>query len=152
MSKGNSCGCCCPMKSWLALLGRVIIGALFLISGLMKIKYWASMVQVVSSTELPYPALFLGLATVIEVLGGISVVLGYRTRIGAWLLIIFLAAATYLFHSFWTVDASHTDAVREEFVRNVVYLGALFLLAAFGPGSYSIDAKSCCKSGSCHTK
>ncbi|MCX6995331.1 MAG: DoxX family protein [Chlamydiae bacterium] len=150
MSKGSSC--CCPMKSWLALLGRVIIGALFLISGLMKIKYWASMVQVVASIELPYPALLLGLGTAIEILGGISIILGYRTRIGALMLIVFLAAATYLFHNFWAVEAVHTDAVREEFVRNIVYLAGLFLLAAFGPGSYSIDAKTCCNSNSCQTK
>lgn len=150
MSSGNSC--CHAGKNWLALLGRIIIGALFLISGLMKIKYWTSMVQVVSSTDLPYPALLLGLATTLEILGGISIILGYRTRLGALLLIIFLAAATYLFHSFWRVDASQADAVREEFVRNIVYLGALFLLAAHGPGGYSIDASRCCKSDSCHTK
>lgn len=150
MSRGNSC--CCAGKNWLALLGRIIIGALFLISGLMMVKYWASMVQVVASTKLPYPAFFLGGAIILEVLGGVSVILGYRTRLGAWLLIIFLAAATYLFHSFWKVDASHADAVREEFVRNIVYLGALFLLAAFGPGGYSIDASRCCRKDSCPTK
>lgn len=146
MSHGN---CCCAWKNCLALLGRVIIGAFFLTSGLMKIKFWGDMSAAVTNIELPYPLLFLGIAIALEILGGISLILGYKTRVGALFLIVFLATATYLFHGFWNIDASQAHAVREEFVRNVVYLGALFYVAAFGPGSYSVDAVRCCKNESC---
>ena len=149
MSNGT---CCHAGKNLFSLLGRIIIGALFLISGLMMVKYWPSMVEVITNKGLPYPILFLGIATALEILGGIFVILGYRTRLGAWFLIIFLAAATYLFHNFWEVDATHADAVREEFIRNIVYLGALLLLAAFGPGGYSIDAARCCRDETCAPK
>jgi uncharacterized membrane protein YphA (DoxX/SURF4 family) len=64
-------------------------------------------------------------------------------------LIIFLVATTYLFHSFWKADPAQADSIRDDFIRNVVYLGALFLLAGFGAGGFSFDAHHCNKDSCC---
>ena len=73
-------------------------------------------------------------------LGGLSVIAGAWTRLGAGFLFVFLAAATYYFHDFWTVaDAGARQLQTIQFMKNLAIGGGLLSLMAFGGGPWSVD-------------
>lgn len=135
-------GCC--RHNVASLIGRIIIGAIFILAALYKYNNWEMSVTQMANVGIPFPAIFLGIGMLLEVLGGLSLVLGYKTRFGAFLLILFLVPTTFLFHSFWAAPAA--DAIQQinDFIRNLFYFGALLLVLAFGPGHISFDARCCC--------
>ena len=74
-------------------------------------------------------------------MGGISILLGYRVRIGAWLLVLFLIPVTVMMHNFWAVsDPMMAQIQLAMFLKNLSLLGGALLLAYFGPGPLSLDA------------
>jgi putative oxidoreductase len=88
------------------------------------------------------PQVMLAGAIVFLIAGSLSVILGYKARIGAALLLAFLALATYYFHDFWTV--SDPQAKQEQmirFLKNLGLMGAMLLVIANGTGPMSLDGK-----------
>jgi uncharacterized membrane protein YphA (DoxX/SURF4 family) len=68
------------------------------------------------------------------------VLLGYQTRVGAWLLTLFLVPVTLVMHNFWAVsDASAFQVERALFLRNIALLGGARLIGYFGGGPLSLD-------------
>lgn len=138
---------CCHKKcfghNFAALIGRIFIGILFLMSGLNKIFNWQESVGALSNLGVQLPALLILIAIIFEVFGSLAVIFGYKTRFGAFLLILFLVPATFLFHSFWALPSGEAAEQIRNFTSNVSLLGGLLLLTAFGPGKYSFDACSC---------
>jgi len=79
---------------------------------------------------------------VIAIAGGLSVALGYRAKLGAWLLVLFLVPVTLAMHNFWTVtDPMMRGMQMALFMKNVSMLGAALLIAYFGAGPVSLDAR-----------
>jgi uncharacterized membrane protein YphA (DoxX/SURF4 family) len=77
---------------------------------------------------------------VIALAGGLSVLLGYHTRLGAWLLVIFLVPVTLVMHTFWaTADPIAFQVEKGMFLRNVTMLGGALLISYFGAGPLSVD-------------
>lgn len=74
----------------------------------------------------------LGIAIVVELLGGISILLGYKPRLGAALLILFLIPTTIFFHNFWFLEGARRDIQVVMFVKNLAILGGLFYVLVFG--------------------
>ena len=138
---------CCHSKcfghNFAALVGRIFIGILFFLAGISKLSSWQDTVVSVSNLGIQFPSFFVGVAFILEVLGGLSLILGYKTRLGAFLLILFIIPATLLFHSFWTVTGQEAMEQARTFINNLGLLGGLLLLSAFGGGKYSFDA--CCQ-------
>ena len=90
----------------------------------------------------PLPKLLVPLAGVISLAGGLSVILGYRAKIGAWLLVLFLVPVTGFMHNFWAVkDPMMAQVQLGFFVSNVSRIGAALLIAHFGAGPLSFDAR-----------
>ena len=128
------------MQSVVVLLGRVLIAAIFLVSGAVKIVEFADVRDVLTAHFLPVGdalagALVLGSA-VLEVLGALSLILGFRTRWGVVLLVAALLPATFAFH----VEMADENQV-VHFLKNFSILGGLLLVAVFGPGSISVDER-----------
>ena len=74
--------------------------------------------------------------------GGLSVLLGYHARIGAWLLVLFLVPVTVMLHNFWAVTDPMMHQIQQVmFFKNVAMLGGALLIAHFGAGPYSVDAR-----------
>src|SRR2546423_477653 len=74
--------------------------------------------------------------------GGLSVLLGYRVRLGAWLLILFLVPVTLMMHNFWAVaDPMAAKMQQAHFMKNVALMGGALLIAYFGAGPWSLDAR-----------
>lgn len=123
------------------LLGRILIGAIFLISGLFKIMGYSQIVGYAASKGLPLASIGIAGAILVEVLGGLAVIAGFKTRISAWILFIYLIPTTLLFHNFWAFKGMEQQDNMAHFMKNLAIMGGLLLLATYGPGAYSVDAK-----------
>src|SRR5512139_1762389 len=122
----------------LVLFGRILYTALFLISapGL----FTESAIQYASSQGVPMAEVSVPLAGVIALLGGLSVLIGYRPKEGAWLIILFLVPVTLLLHKFWDIaDPAMAMVQQIHFMKNLSLMGAALLIVHFGSGPWSLD-------------
>ena len=118
------------IDNYLSLLARIFISALFLWSGTNKIINPVATQENMSAHGMPFTLVFLVGAIALEILGGLSVLLGIKTRWGAAMLIIFLIPATLIFHT----DFS-TEIEQAMFLKNLGILGGLLMLIRYGGGS-----------------
>ncbi|MCM2277665.1 MAG: DoxX family protein [Oligoflexia bacterium] len=125
----------------LALAGRILLGAIFIISGLSKIPSWGVALQMIASKQLPLPELLLGLATVVEIGAGVALLLGWRARGAAVLLFLYLVPVTLFFHNFWSYSGGERTLQLIMFLKNLSIMGGMLGVAANGPGLYSIDGR-----------
>jgi putative oxidoreductase len=116
------------------LTGRILLATLFLISGLGKIGSYAATAGYMSSVGVPSAVLALVIVT--EVAGAISIIVGWKTRIAAFLLAGFTLLTAFIFH---TNFADQIETIM--FLKNVSIAGAFLLLMANGAGPLSIDRR-----------
>ncbi len=122
-----------------AFLGRAMIVTIFLLSAVGKIMNYTAVTKDMAEQTIPQSSILLGGAIAFLILGGLSVLLGYKARLGALLLLIFLAAATYYFHDFWQAPAEKQQAEMIQFMKNLALMGTMVFLIANGPGPGSLD-------------
>ena len=129
------------VKGFLSLLGRLCLAAVFVASLVgSKIPQFQQTTELMASEGVPNPKLALAGAIFILAIGGLSMILGAWTRIGAFCLLLFLAAATWYFHDFWNMtDPTQRQLQTIQFMKNVAIAGGLLALLAFGGGSWSVD-------------
>ncbi len=126
----------------LAVAGRVLLSTIFLMSALgNKIPNFQETARLMASKGVPAPEVSLVGAIVFLLAGGLAVILGFKARLGAGLLLIFLVLATYFFHDFWTVQGPEQQEQMIQFMKNLALMGAMLLLIANGPGSWSLDGR-----------
>jgi putative oxidoreductase len=125
----------------LALAGRILVALIFVISGFSKITGFEGVTGYIASKGLPMPALLAALTIALELGGGILLVIGYKVRIVAVLFFLWLVPTTFLFHRFWGIDPAQAQNQMNNFMKNVSIMGAMLLLAAFGPAGYSVDRR-----------
>ncbi|WP_432799300.1 DoxX family protein [Poriferisphaera sp. WC338] len=145
------------LQGIVAVVGRLMLVAIFLMSALgNKIPNFEATTQFMASEGMPMPKLMLAGGIVFLILGGLSILVGFKARIGAAMLIAFLVLATYYFHDFWTIaDAQAREMEMIGFMKNLALIGAMTFVFANGAGVWSLDkllCKSCCKDGKCETK
>jgi putative oxidoreductase len=122
------------------LAGRLMISAIFISSGLSKLAAHSTMVGYAAAKGLPAPDLAIWIATAIEVFGGLGILLGFQTRIVAWVLCLYLIPTTLVFHNFWALQGMERMDNQIHLFKNVAIMGGLLFVATFGAGAYSIDA------------
>ena len=130
------------LKAPLTVAGRVMLATIFLMSALgNKIPNFSGTVDYMTANGVPAPSIMLAGAIVFLLAGGISVVLGFKARIGASLLAVFLILATYYFHDFWTYAPDSQDFQMQmiQFMKNLGLMGAMLMIVANGPGPGSLD-------------
>lgn len=128
------------------LIGRILISAVFIIAGIGKIRGFSGEEMFVASKHLPLPAVALGIAMIIELVGGLAILAGLYTRFAAWIVFLYMIPTTFLFHNYWTMEGAAHDDNMLHFEKNLAIMGGLLILAAFGAGSLSIDAARAPKS------
>ncbi len=116
------------------LAGRILIAAIFLMSGLNKIMQPDATRAYMAQAGMP--GLLLIGAIVLEVGGGLSLLLGAFTRWGGWLLFLFMIPATLFFHTNFS-DPNQMI----HFMKNLAIIGGLLYVIEAGPGRISVDAK-----------
>jgi putative oxidoreductase len=124
-----------------ALAGRILLAAIFVISGFGKIGGFEGTVGYIASKGLPMPQVLAALTVALELGGGILLIIGFKARWVALLFFLWLIPTTFIFHKFWGIDAAQVQMQQMNFLKNVSIMGGMLLLFAFGPGAYSLDKK-----------
>jgi putative oxidoreductase len=127
-----------------SVVGRIALAAIFVLSAAgNKIPNFDAVAEAMASEGVPEPRLMLAGAIAFLILGSLALILGYRARLGAFLLLVFLALATYYFHDFWTVsDPQARQEQTIQFMKNVSLMGAMLFVMANGGGAYTLDSRS----------
>jgi putative oxidoreductase len=128
-------------ESILNLLGRIAIAALFLPAGLNKLMGMEGVTGYFASLGLPVVAVLVWVVIAIEVLGGVALILGYKTRLVAIGLAIFTVLASIVGHAFWAAPVDAAFIAQLLFFKNMAVTGGLLILASSGAGSISIDGR-----------
>ena len=129
------------LTNTLALVGRILVALIFVISGYGKIAGFEGVSGYIGSKGLPLPQLLAALTIVLELGGGILLVLGYKTRWVAALFFLWLIPTTVIFHAFWGLDPKAAQQMQIHFMKNLSIMGAMLLLVAYGPGAWSLDRR-----------
>lgn len=111
-------------------LGRALLGALFLLSGLLKMTSFAGYSAWIASAGLPSPGLLLTLTMGIEIVGGLMLMSGWNSRWGAVTLALFLVPTTLIFHGFWRADIADSWNQLNHILKNIGILGGLLIIFA----------------------
>ena len=90
----------------------------------------------------PLPRIALVITIALLIIGSIFVIIGYKARLGALMLLVFLIAATFYFHDFWNMDAASAYVQQIMFMNNLSIMGAMLLILAMGSGPWSLS--DCC--------
>jgi putative oxidoreductase len=122
-------------NKYLPLIGRFLIGAPFIMSGLGKLTSYAATTGYIASVGLPLAGLGWAIAVLMEAGGGTLLALGYRTRLVAPVMALFtLATAIFFHHNF----ADQNQMIH--FLKNIMLMGGLLNIAYFGAGPVSLDS------------
>lgn len=124
------------------VLGRIMLAAIFLLSAVgNKIPNFMDTADSMAVEGVPLAPVMLAGAIVFLIVGSLSIILGYKIRAGATLLLIFLITATYFFHDFWTFDGTEARMQQIQFMKNIALMGAMLMIIARGAGTHSLDSR-----------
>jgi putative oxidoreductase len=129
------------LRNPLTFAGRLLMAALFLPSGIGKLTDFAGTVGYISSVGLPLPQVGAGVALIVEIVGSVALIAGYGTRVAAVALAVFTLVASFFFHNYWALPADQQMIPQVLFFKNMAVAGGLLLLAAWGAGEWSVDAR-----------
>jgi putative oxidoreductase len=125
----------------ITLLGRVLFGLIFLMSG--PRHFLRSTIAYAASQGVPMASISVPFSGLLAIVGGLLILLGYRARIGGWLIALFLIGITPMMHNFWAVsDPMMHQMQMIMFMKNMSMLGGALLISQFGSGPWSLDARS----------
>lgn len=124
-----------------ALIGRVLISSIFLFSSMSKIMHFTANVAYMASKGVPFTEVLLVMALIVELVGALMILLGWHTRAGAFVLVLFVIVVTMVFHNFWTYPPAESATQMAQFLKNVAIIGGMFYIIAYGAGRFSIDRK-----------
>jgi putative oxidoreductase len=123
------------------LVGRILYSLIFIFAAFGHFK--PDTIAFAAAQGVPLAKLAVPASGILSLAGGLSIALGYRTKLGAWALVLFLVPVTLMLHNFWTVTDPMTRQMQMAmFMKNVALLGGALLLAVHGAGAYSLDALS----------
>lgn len=125
----------------LSLLGRILIAMIFLVSGFGKIGGFQGLISQIASKGFPVPEVFAVTVIVVELAGGLMLVLGWKARWAALALAAFTAVVTVFFHNFWAMPEAQKMMQQTHFMKNAAIIGGLLFVVAFGPGRFGVDKR-----------
>ncbi|WP_414754053.1 DoxX family protein [Anabaena sp. CCY 9910] len=123
------------LKKYLPLVARSFLAVIFIYTGVNKVFNFAQTSEFMAKAGLPIVGVLLVFTIAFQILGGLSIILGYKAEIGAILLIIFLIPATIVFHNPFADPSQFNN-----FFKNLSIIGGLLLILAYGSGTLSLEA------------
>ena len=127
------------LENSISMIGRVCFSAIFVMAGFHKVAYYSDTLATMLQQNIPYSEILLIVSIVLELGGGLLVLLGWHTRFGALLLFLFIIPVTFYFHDFWTVEPADVANQVHHFMKNLAMMGGALYILAHGAGRYSID-------------
>ena len=123
---------------YLVLLGRILYAAIFIMAA--PGHFAAGTIGYAASQGVPMASIAVPMSGLIALAGGLSILLGYRAKWGAWLIVLFLAPVTVMMHNFWAMTDPNMAQIQQiMFMKNLSMLGAALMIAHFGSGPLSLD-------------
>jgi len=123
------------------LLGRFLFALIFLLAG--PSHFSQQTIAFAASQGVPLAHFAVPASGILALLGGLSILLGYRVKFGAWLIVLFLLPATFIMHKFWGIsDPVAAQTQMAMFMKNIALVGSALLISQFGAGSLSLDSRS----------
>ena len=126
------------LQNFTVLVGRILLGLLFLLSGFGKIGGFEGTVGYIAAQHLPMPTVLAALTILVEIL---ALVTGFYTRQAALVLAGFTLLTAFVFHAFWAAPEAAKMMQQINFLKNLSIAGGMLVLAAFGPGRLSIESR-----------
>ncbi len=124
----------------IAFLGRLLFVLIFVMSG--PRHFMSQTIAYAAAQGVPLASIAVPVSGILALAGGLSILLGYRARIGAWLIVLFLVGVTPMMHKFWGVaDPMMYQMQFVMFMKNVSMLGAALLISQVGSGPWSLDGR-----------
>jgi putative oxidoreductase len=141
LSRSQSAAASYAASGPVALIGRILFGLIFVMSG--PRHFMSQTIGYAASQGVPMASIAVPLSGVLAIAGGLSILLGYRAKIGAWMIALFLVCVTPMMHKFWAV----TDPMMYQmqfvmFMKNLSMLGGALLVTQLGSGPWSLDSRS----------
>ncbi|HWO33690.1 MAG TPA: DoxX family protein [Candidatus Acidoferrum sp.] len=126
--------------SLVTLAGRILFSAIFIMSGFLHFSQ--AEIGYAAQAGVPMARLLVPASGLLALAGGLSILLGYRAKIGGWLLVLFLVPVTLMMHNFWAVKNPMMAQIQMAmFLKNVTIIGGALLISQFGTGALSLDAR-----------
>lgn len=122
------------LRDYGPVLGRVLIALLFVISGFGKLMDPGGTAGYIASKGLPLSQVLAWAAIVVELLGGLMLIVGFKTRFTAVVIFLFTIVLTVIFHPWWADPAQ-----KIAFLKNLAIMGGLLYVAAHGAGGMAVD-------------
>jgi putative oxidoreductase len=120
-------------SKWQLLLGRVLLSAIFILSGLGKLPHFQAVAGMMAAKGLPLASVALVITLFIEIGGGLLVLTGYKAKYAALVIALWLIPVTLVFHHFWGIPADQQQDQMVNFLKNVAIMGGLLVLAFASP-------------------
>jgi putative oxidoreductase len=129
------------MQDKVLLAARLLVAPLFIYSGIGKILAFGVTASRLPGGEGGFGSFLAAGSIVVELGCSLALILGIWTRWAALILIAFTVAATLMFHNFWASPAPQVTAQTINFLKNLGLVSLFAMIAAFGPGSYSLGKR-----------
>ena len=129
------------VKPSLALIGRVLLALMFVLSGFGKLTGIEGTAGYIASAGLPMATALAVIVGLLEFFGGLALMVGFHARWAALALGVFTLLASLLFHNFWAMPADKAFMQQLIFMKNLAVAGGMFVVAGLGAGPASIDAR-----------
>jgi putative oxidoreductase len=126
-------------KGKLVVLGRFLFALIFVLSGSSHFSKQA--IAYAASQGVPLASIVVPLSGILGIAGGLSILLGYHTKLGAGVIVLFLVRTTLMMDRFWTMqDPLMAQMQMALFMKNVALIGGALFISQFGAGPFSVDA------------
>lgn len=127
------------MSKYIALIGRILFSWIFIMKAFEHFS--TTPIHHAQKMGIPMASMLVPLAGILALVGGLSILLGYKGKIGAWILVVFLLITAFGMHRFWQESDAFAMTMHHFcFWKNISMLGAALMLTYFGTGPYSLDS------------
>jgi putative oxidoreductase len=123
-------------------LARILISAIFVYSGISQLMHFDATTHVLAAAGIPLATVAAAIATLIDLGGSAMIIIGWKTKLAAAILFIYLIPVTIMFHNFWAAPPQMHEMQLLNFLKNLGIMGGLLILATRGAGASSVDAGS----------
>ena len=129
------------IQQWGPLTGRILISLIFLMSGFGKVFQFDGQVAYAASQGVPLASLAIIISIIAELAAATMIIIGYRARLGALILLVWMIPVSIMLHAFWNIEDPMAQQMHMiMFMKNLAMMGAMLLIMSFGPGPKSINS------------